>query len=101
MVYVLISNNPKVLILNIYSVPTTGLRAAGTQNLAVKQSLKQVYIPLGGKQRGNGTPLQYCCLENPIDGGAVGCSPWGRQELDTTEATQQQQQQQQEGREVY
>ena len=51
-------------------------------------------------REGNGTPLQYCCLENPMDGGAVGCSPWGRQESDTTEATQQQQQQQ-EGREVY
>ena len=24
---------------------------------------------------GNGIPLQYTCLENPIDGGA--CSPWG------------------------
>ena len=82
---------------------------------------------------GNGTPLQYSCLENPMDGGAwwaavhgvaksqtrlsdflslftfmhwrrkwqptpvflpgeshgpgslVGCSPWGRKELDTTE----------------
>ena len=28
---------------------------------------------------GNGTPLQYSCLENPMDGGAlVGCNPWGR-----------------------
>ena len=79
---------------------------------------------------GNGTPLQYCCLENPMEGGAwwaavhvvaksqtrlsdftftfhfhalekemllpgeshgrrslVGCSPWGRTESDTTEAT--------------
>ena len=84
---------------------------------------------------GNGTPLQYSCLENPMDGGAwwaavhgvaksqtrlsdftftftfmhwrkkwqptpvflpgesqgrgnlVGCSLWGRTELDTTEAT--------------
>ena len=27
---------------------------------------------------GNGTPLQYSCLETPMDGGAlVGCSPWG------------------------
>ena len=37
---------------------------------------------------GNGTPLQYSCLENPMDGGAcppIGCSPWGRQESDTTE----------------
>ena len=87
---------------------------------------------------GNGTPLKYCCLENPMDGGArwaavhgvaksqtrlsdftftfhfhalekematppvflpgeshgrrslVGCSPWGRTESDTTEATWQQ-----------
>ena len=26
---------------------------------------------------GNGTPQQYSCLENPMDGRAfVGCSPW-------------------------
>ena len=29
---------------------------------------------------GNGTPLQYSCLENPMDGGAMGCT-----ESDTTE----------------
>ena len=35
---------------------------------------------------GNGTPLQHSCLENPMDGGAWwGCSPWGREESDTTE----------------
>ena len=29
---------------------------------------------------GNGTPLQYSCLENPMDGGGCweGCSPWNR-----------------------
>ena len=27
----------------------------------------QVYAPTG---EGNGTPLQYSCLENPVDGGA-------------------------------
>ena len=32
----------------------------------------------------NGTPLQYSCLENPMDGGAWCCSPWGL-ESDTTE----------------
>ena len=32
---------------------------------------------------GNGTPLQYSCLENPMDRGA--CSPWGREESDMTE----------------
>ena len=33
---------------------------------------------------GNGNPLQYSCLENPMDG-ALGYSPWGRKESDTTE----------------
>ena len=32
---------------------------------------------------GNGTPLQYSCLENPMGGGAW--CPWGRKESDTTE----------------
>ena len=35
---------------------------------------------------GNGNPLQYSCLENRMDGGAlVGFSPWGCLESDTTE----------------
>ena len=33
---------------------------------------------------GNGTPLQYSCLENPMDGGTW-WSPWGRKESDRTE----------------
>ena len=34
---------------------------------------------------GNGNPLQYSCLENPMDGGAWwATSPWGRKESDTT-----------------
>ena len=32
---------------------------------------------------GNGNPLQYSCLENPMDGGAW--CPWGRKESDMTE----------------
>ena len=33
-----------------------------------------------------GNPLQYSCLENPIDGRAwLGCSPQGSKELGTTE----------------
>ena len=32
---------------------------------------------------GKGNPLQYSCLENPMDGGAW--CPWGRKESDTTE----------------
>ena len=32
---------------------------------------------------GNGNPLLYSCLENPMDRGAW--CPWGRKESDTTE----------------
>ena len=46
--------------------------------------------PLTNRE-GNGNPLQYSCLENPMDGGAWlaeepgQLSPWGREESDTTE----------------
>ena len=48
------------------------------------------FIPGLGRSsgEGNGNPLRYSCLENPMDG-EVGLestdpSPWGRKELDTT-----------------
>ena len=37
---------------------------------------------------GNGNPLQYPCLENPLDRGALeGYSPWGHKESDMTKHT--------------
>ena len=36
---------------------------------------------------GNGNPLQYSCLENPMNREPVGYSPWDHRELDTTEVT--------------
>ena len=33
---------------------------------------------------GNGNPLQYSCLENPMDRGLVGYSPGDHKESDTT-----------------
>ena len=45
-------------------------------------------IPGSGRSpgEGNGNPLQYSCLENPMDGGTwLGYSPWGRKESNTTE----------------
>ena len=45
-------------------------------------------IPVSGHSpgEGNGNPLQYPCLENPMGWKSlVGYSPWGRKESDTTE----------------
>ena len=47
-------------------------------------------IPESGRspEEGNGNPLQYPCLENPMDRGhysLVGYSPWGCKESGTTE----------------
>ena len=33
---------------------------------------------------GNGNPLQYSCLENPMDMNLVGYIPWGHKESDMT-----------------
>ena len=38
-------------------------------------------------REGNGTPLQYSCLENPRDGGAWWAAVYGVAQSDTTEAT--------------
>ena len=38
-------------------------------------------------EEGNGNLLQYSCLENPRDRGALWAAVYGVTELDTTEAT--------------
>ena len=46
---------------------------------------KRIYH-LGNSGEGNGTPLQYSCLEKSHgQRSLVDCSPWGREELDMTE----------------
>ena len=46
-------------------------------------------IPRSGRssEEGNGNPLQYSCLEHPMDRGAWQATAHGVAELDTTEAT--------------
>ena len=48
-------------------------------------------IPGLGKspRGGHGNPLQYSCLEDPMDRGAwwAAYSPWGHKQLDMTEVT--------------
>ena len=45
-------------------------------------SIPELGRPSGG---GNGSPLQYSCLENPVDRSLVGYSPQGCKESNTTE----------------
>ena len=42
----------------------------------------------GSPGEGNRNPLQYCCLENPMDKGAWRATVQGLKELDMTEATE-------------
>ena len=49
----------------------------------ISDTLYKLYLLFEILGEGNGNPLQYSCLENPMDGGAW----WGRTESDTTEAT--------------
>ena len=53
---------------------------------AMQETRVQSPGPGSSPGEGNGNPLQYSCLENPMDGKSlVGYSPWGRKESDTTE----------------
>ena len=48
-------------------------------------------IPGSGRSPGggHGSPHQYSCLENPMDRGTVGYSPWGFKEFDVIELLDQ------------
>ena len=41
-----------------------------TQNFKHSSNFIIFYCEIVGSGEGNGTPLQYCCLENPMDQGA-------------------------------
>ena len=40
------------------------------QNSQISQTQSKLVVPRGWGREGNGTPLQYSCLENPMDRGA-------------------------------
>ena len=54
-------------------------------NIIISYIYYMPYKPLVGE--GNGTPLQYSCLENPMDGGAWWAAVHRVAKSDTTEAT--------------
>ena len=59
-------------------------RAGQWQRLCLEAALSSGRSP----GEGNGNPLQYSCLENPMEGRSlVGYSPWGRKESDTESVT--------------
>ena len=69
--------------MHIYGFPS----GSAVKNLSVMQETQfdcWVGRSLGG---GNGNPLHYSCLENPMDRGAwqATYSPWGRKQSDMTE----------------
>ena len=50
-------------------------------------AMQENQIPSLGHEdlgEGNGNPLQYCCLGNPMDRSLAGYGPWGHKELDMT-----------------
>ena len=56
-----------------------------------KRNMRLGFDPCSGRSPGggHGNPLQYSCLENPMDRGAwLVCSPQGHEKLDTIEVTQ-------------
>ena len=70
---ILLVVHPSQVVLEVKNLPTN----AGDAGL----------IPGVGGSPGvwNSNPLQYSCLENPMDRGAQRASPWGREEWDMTE----------------
>ena len=64
-----------------------GLQSMGSLRVGHTERL-HFHFSLSCIGEGNGNPLQWSCLENPRDGGAlVGCHLWGHTESDTTEVT--------------
>ena len=65
-----------------------------TQRLASRRGLGITYGTSDNSREGNGAPLQYPCLENPMDGGAWGAAVRGVAEGRTRPQQQRQQRQQ-------
>ena len=69
-----------ILSFNLISAP--GGFPGGSDDRESACNAGNVSIPRSGRipGEGNGKPLQYSCLENPMDRNLVGYSPWGHRE---------------------
>ena len=69
--------------------PELESREGSEASTPILESTVKLRSAMGHKVRlygeGNGNPLQYSCLENPMDGGAWWATVHGSQESDTTE----------------
>ena len=54
---------------------------------AIQETLVQSFVSERSPAEGSGNPLQYSCLEDPMDRGVsvAGYRPWGCKESDMTE----------------
>ena len=71
-----------VIIKHLYLVPFTSLMVfpGGSDSQETACNVGDLCsIPGSGRfsGKGHGNPLQYSCLENPMDRGAWQASPWG------------------------
>ena len=71
------------------AIPSQGFPGGSDGKEPILNTRDLASIPGSGRSPGggNGNPLQYSYLENPMDRGAwrATVSPWGHKELDTTE----------------
>ena len=61
------------------------IQSSGDFHFKLILSIYQNIVYSKRNREGDGTPLQYSCLENPRDGGAWWAAVHGVAELDTTE----------------
>ena len=59
--------------------------AQTVKNLPAVQETQGQSLGQEDPRERNGSPLQYSCLENPVDKNLAGYIPWGHRESETTE----------------
>ena len=86
---ILLGNSCQPLAMNGNSDETNTMTSESSQNppASIGDTGDVGSIPGSGRSPGggNGHPLQYSCLENPMDRRVWGHSPWGHKELDMTD----------------